>query len=317
MDRGLMKSAYPVINRPRLTYAPNAANVFYDYKNPTKIAFECVGDYLTPHSLSLTDIFVSKWFAIVQSKWQQTFNEHYPSSIPKTTYKNPNAHQIFDKFRAMTPLLNGDFNLEVYQNYLTLRLSLDDLRQHPAFKSQKLELRQIHSVIDRTAKSKLKLHYTSRILKKRKNFEYRALQDNQLFDEHVPLFEYSTVKNIKRRDGRVQYRTYEFRFESSLIAKLMIHNTIFGGFFVVPYNLFECSPYSQLLYRFVCAAKGRNSSNHDWDINALCHFMGLARDRPGRKIDHIESLLKELNSKNLIENVEMLRSSRCKFTMIL
>jgi len=320
MDRSLIKAVYPVINRPRLTYSKDEPNVFYNYKQNDKVAFECVGDYLTHHTLSLTDIFVSMWFATAQSKWQQDFNEPYPSTIPVTTYNNPNAGRIFNKFRIASPFLNGKWEDADYKDYLTLSISSREFRQHPGLRE--LRLGDLDSIIEKTAGSKLKLDYIARILKKTGKTEKRELQ-KVTFDKCEPLFEYRVGREVKSRKGdRVLIREYQFSFENCLVAKFMIHNTIFGGFVDIPNTLFECSMYAQLLYRFVRASQATSKLEYEWSIDALYHYLDLRWDKnsPRRMVERIESLLLELNHQNLIENVQVFNQSgsgyKCKFNRI-
>jgi hypothetical protein len=99
----------------------------------------------------------------------------------------------------------------------------------------------------------------------------------------------------------VNERFYRFGF-NSLLGLAMIHNTFCGGSWSVNPKLYQLSGDAQLLYRYVVISGSRMVNNR---TDYIGQRIGLREKQKRRLAGMVESLLKELQVAELIENVKI------------
>jgi len=318
-DKAIQFRTFPVVPRKRVKFDPNTAVEVTEFGSDN-LVYSCLGGYFTHDSYRLLDYFVSHWFEIARNKWTAEHGDKYPSNF---------FGNNVEKLTALTPILNmeGSGSLKLDNDLLGLCLRLKEyvtvdavsdrtMRSHASLK--KISSAALKDIIEKTARTRLKVSYsirTAKIDKNRKILGYSTWSNLSDSNTWSKIYDYRLVDEIKGTDGRVLERVYKFSFKSPL-GVVMIHNTICGGFWSVNPALYQVSADAQLLYRYLVITGSRRINN---TAEYLAHRLGWREKQKSRIIQRLKILFEEMCEAGLIQRFEASESYRygCLFSYTL
>jgi hypothetical protein len=304
-DKAFSYRTYPVAPRKRVKFDLSAP-VEYSTLGSDQPVFRCQGGYLSHHSYNLMDFFVSRWAHIISEKLERINGYQHSKSLSASN---------FEILAGMNPLLkkgekylvNLETNLVEVSRHLRDFAQIEsigdsEMRRHPSL--AQLSSAALNEVIARTASIRIKTIYPVRVLRVKGQQRYFGwVNISNLADsaDWSGLYAYRMLDEKKGADGRVNERFYRFGF-NSLLGLAMIHNTFCGGSWSVNPKLYELSGDAQLLYRYVVISGSRMVNNR---TDYIGQRIGLRERQKRRLAGMVESLLKELQMAELIENVKI------------
>ena len=164
-DRGILWRTFPVFPRKRVRFNPDVPADFTLFESNEPI-FKCLGGYFTHNSYNLLDSFVSYWSELAGRQWLEKFGQNYPGAFKK--------YQLKD-LMEITPILgygkedllglnNSFFGvIQRLEDYVLIPCMSDlEMRKHPGLK--RFSSKELHEVIDKTSRARIKTIYPIRIL---------------------------------------------------------------------------------------------------------------------------------------------------------
>jgi hypothetical protein len=300
-DRGILWRTFPVMPRKRVKFNPEKPVEFTLFECIDPV-FKCLGGYFTHNTYNFLDWIVSYWNEMAARDWIQRFRQDRPGALNKQLENLPKIAPVLGY--GKDDLLKLKNNLpelqQPFRNYVILpRISDLEMRKHPAL--ERLSSRDLHEVIERSSKAKIKTIYPVRVLdgaKRDPRFTYFYEMNLKDSDPWGHLFEYRLLEERRSKAEKVIERVYKFGF-TGLISALMIHNTICGASWNMNPVFYGLSADAQLFYRYLVVAGSRNKVNR---VDYIGHRLGWKESQKKRLAGRVEKILKEIQGRGLIEN---------------